>query len=123
MRLLHSRNSWHYSMGGQPTVDFCLWILQVDGLRVPPFDQHPDGDGSLRAVGLTAEDWQSWLLRVCNHEQNEREAQDYQKRILEEYLKVPVDFTESEKQRFGEHLRAEFIEATKDGKELSESDK
>lgn len=66
MRLLHSRNSWHYRQGSDPTVDFCLWVLQVDGLHVPPFDQHPEGDGSLRALGLTALDWETWFLRVLD---------------------------------------------------------
>jgi hypothetical protein len=47
-------------------VDFCIWVLEVDGLHVPPFDQHPEGDGSLRAAGLDAEAWQSWLTRVVN---------------------------------------------------------
>lgn len=66
MRLLHSRNSWTFSGGFNMTVDFCIWVLEVDGLYVPPFDQHPEGDGSLRAAGLDAEAWQSWLMRVVN---------------------------------------------------------
>src|SRR5260370_11614262 len=66
MRLLHSRDSWTFSGGFNMTVDFCIWVLEVDGLHVPPFDQHPEGDGSLRAAGLDAEAWQSWLMRVVN---------------------------------------------------------
>src|SRR5690348_7353664 len=70
MHFLHSRNPWSYCLGFNTVVDFCIWALEVDGLHVPPFDLHPDGDGSLRAAGLTAEDWQSWLLRVINRERS-----------------------------------------------------
>jgi len=66
MRLLHSRSSWTFSGGFDMMVDFCIWVLEVDGLHVPPFDQHPEGDGSLRATGLDAQGWQSWLMRVVN---------------------------------------------------------
>src|SRR5258708_5633386 len=47
-------------------VDLCIWVVEVDGVDVPPFDQHPEGDGSLSAAGLDAEAWQSWLMRVVN---------------------------------------------------------
>lgn len=45
-------------------VDFCVWILVVDGLQVTPFDRHPHGDGSLRALGLTQQSWRAWGARV-----------------------------------------------------------
>lgn len=32
-------------------VGFCIWALLVDGLHVPPFEHHADGDGTLRAAG------------------------------------------------------------------------
>lgn len=70
MHLLHSHNAWSYRMSFDIMVDFCIWTLQIDGLHVPPFDQHPDGDSSLRAAGLTGEDWQAWLLQVL-HQQDE----------------------------------------------------
>src|SRR5437764_494196 len=43
---------------------FCVWVLRRDGLLVPPFDRHQDGDGALRAAGLTAEDWSAWFAAV-----------------------------------------------------------
>ncbi len=49
---------------GSP-IDFCIWVLEQDGLRVPPFDQHPAGDGSLQANGLTPEEWRSWLTKTA----------------------------------------------------------
>jgi hypothetical protein len=45
-------------------INFCVWVLQRDGLAVPPFDQHPSGDGSLQAVGLDAELWLSWFTET-----------------------------------------------------------
>ena len=79
MRLLYSRDDWSFAGDFlEPSLDFCLWVLQVDGLRVPPFDQHPDGDGSLRAIGLTAENWQAWFLRVIDPEQRERDVKHLQ---------------------------------------------
>ena len=74
MRLLHSRNSWTFSYGFNMMVDFCTWVLEVDGLHVPPFDQHSEGDGSLRAAGLDAEAWQSWLMRVVNLQYEQQQA-------------------------------------------------
>lgn len=72
MRLLHSRNSWSYSHGFQMGVDFCIWVLLADGLRVPPFDQHDDGDGSLRALGFNAANWRAWLANVAQRHDDAR---------------------------------------------------
>lgn len=88
MRLLHSRNAWGYSQGSNPAVDFCIWVLQVDGLHVPPFDQHPDGDGSLRTLGLTEASWQTWFLRALDPVQSKRDVEQLQQLHLAEYLKI-----------------------------------
>ena len=32
---------WHYSLGPDPFLDFCVWALERDGLR-PPFARHRD---------------------------------------------------------------------------------
>lgn len=88
MHLLHSRHSWHYRQGSHPTVDFCLWVLQVDGLHVPPFDQHPEGDGSLRALGLTEDAWQTWFLRVLDPVQSKQDVEQVRQLHLAEYLKI-----------------------------------
>ncbi len=88
MRLLHSPHSWHYRQGSDPTVDFCLWTLEVDGLHVSPFDQHPEGDGSLRALGLTEESWQTWFLRTLDPVQSQQDREQMRQRHLAEYLKI-----------------------------------
>src|SRR5579875_2453709 len=45
-------------------INFCVWVLQRDGLAVPPFDRHPPGDGSLQAVGLDTRLWLSWFTET-----------------------------------------------------------
>ncbi len=55
---------WHWSIDVDGGVGFCIWVLGVDGLRVPPFEHHPEGDGTLRLAGLTGAAWQAWLYRV-----------------------------------------------------------
>ncbi len=84
MRLpLVSRN-WHYVLGFDSEVDFCFWILERDGLRLPPFDRHADGDGLLRAAGLDAASWYSWLERVIG-------AFDARRKALRASIKSPAE--------------------------------
>jgi hypothetical protein len=55
-------DSWTFSIGGDPDINFCVWILLGDGLHVPPFDAHDAGDAGLRAVGLTESNWREWFV-------------------------------------------------------------
>jgi hypothetical protein len=64
MRSLFSTDPWLWSYGFESTIDFCVWALETDGLRVPPFDQHPDGNGELRLRGLTAAAREAWFREV-----------------------------------------------------------
>src|SRR5579884_2820571 len=91
MRLLYARDSWFYRMGFDLMIDFCVWVLEMDGLQVIPFDQHPDGDGSLRAAGMTAEDWQVWFLQMIR--QREEFQQALQRRAPTDPLNLPADRT------------------------------
>jgi len=61
-----SSDRWSWSSYVERPVDFCVHALQRDGLRVRPFDQHPDGDRSLRDAGLDAWIWQTWLTTVID---------------------------------------------------------
>lgn len=45
-------------------VDFCTWVLEVDGLQIPPFDKHQGGNRALRERGMDAGSWQTWIRRV-----------------------------------------------------------
>lgn len=51
--------------GTNDAIDFCIWVLEQDGLQVPPFDQHPEGDRALRSLLLSATDWQQWVTKVA----------------------------------------------------------
>ena len=64
LKLLRSPWSLSLDTGGQ--IGFCLWVLQLDGLRVAPYDRHPDSDGALRALGMTEESWRAWHDRVLS---------------------------------------------------------
>jgi hypothetical protein len=55
---------WNCHMDVNSHVDFCIWILEIDGLSVPPFNLHPEGDRTLQNHGLNAESWQAWLAKV-----------------------------------------------------------
>lgn len=58
------QNSWSYDEDFNLKIDFCIWVLKVDGLHVPPFDKHSEGNRVLTNLGLEAEAWHSWLLKV-----------------------------------------------------------
>ncbi|MBE9010056.1 hypothetical protein IQ250_07540 [Pseudanabaenaceae cyanobacterium LEGE 13415] len=56
-----------FSHGYDRDIDFFVWVLEIDGLQVSPFNQHPDGDRSLRSRGITADGWQAWLTNTIRH--------------------------------------------------------
>lgn len=59
-----STDNWSWSSDAFPPLWFCVRALVCDGLHVPPFDRHPDGDGRLRALGLDADVWHAWVAGV-----------------------------------------------------------
>lgn len=62
--LLGSADSWSWSADAFPPVSFCVRALVLDGMTVPPFDRHVEGNGRLREIGLDTETWLSWLASV-----------------------------------------------------------
>lgn len=62
--LMSQEPPWALKESFSPEIDFCIWVLEGDGLRVPPFDRHAEGDGSLRARSMNAPAWQSWVTRI-----------------------------------------------------------
>lgn len=68
MFLAGSADRWHWSEDAFPPVAFCVHALLHDGLKVSPLDQHPDGDGSLRELGLDALTWRQWLASVLGQQ-------------------------------------------------------
>lgn len=57
-------DQWYWGEDAFPPIAFCVRVLVLDGLVVPPFDQHPDGDGRLRRLGLDAGMWREWIASV-----------------------------------------------------------
>lgn len=65
---------WHWTESYSVAVGFAVWILQRDGLPVPPFDAHPQGDAELQSVGLNGSDWSAWLAMIVGIEDQAGEA-------------------------------------------------
>lgn len=59
-----STPQWIIHSGFSSSVDFCIWVLEVDGLRVPLFDRHIQGNRKLQDKGMDAQSWSKWFLRV-----------------------------------------------------------
>jgi hypothetical protein len=55
---------WYWAEDAFPPVAFCVRALVVDGLSVPPFDRHDEGDGRLRQLGLDADLWRDWVAAI-----------------------------------------------------------
>ena len=68
MFLADSTDQWYWSEVVFPPLDFCVHVLLRDGLRIAPFDQHIDGDGSLRELGLDADVWHRWVVTVIERQ-------------------------------------------------------
>jgi hypothetical protein len=60
----NAENAWKIVIGFHPSVDFCVWLLEADGLRVSPFDLHDEQDGPLQRVGLDAGTWTELFTNV-----------------------------------------------------------
>jgi hypothetical protein len=64
MQAVNATIAWHWSEDAFAPANFCVLALVRDGLRVPPFDQHADGDGALRTLGLDQNGWLEWVKAV-----------------------------------------------------------
>lgn len=76
---------WFCSYGLDLNIDFCFWILEVDGLHVPPFTHHAEGNGALRALGMDATSWLTWTQNVIQqHDQQKYTTQRESVRLTNE---------------------------------------
>lgn len=66
MFLVGSSDHWSWEEDAFPPVAFCVQALVQDGLLVPPFERHADGDGRLRALGLDAAVWREWVISTLH---------------------------------------------------------
>lgn len=64
MFLRGSVDRWAWYEDVFPPLDFCVYALIRDGLQVAPFDQHADGDGMPRELGLDADVWRHWIVAM-----------------------------------------------------------
>lgn len=54
-------NRWTFVLSTRMDIDFAVWALVQDGLRVSPFDSHAEGNGELRTRGLDEIGWVAWV--------------------------------------------------------------
>jgi hypothetical protein len=68
-RIFADKNKYNYwQMTFNRSVDFAIWVLERDGLHVPPFTAYPSllGNNLLTDAGLTPAGWQDWFGAVLN---------------------------------------------------------
>jgi hypothetical protein len=61
---LGSSNRWMINIESGEYLNFCVWILIQDGLKIPPFDSHLEGSRELQNLGLNSENWWVWFKRI-----------------------------------------------------------
>lgn len=63
----------HIRIGSSSLIDFAFWVLINDGLRVPPFDKHTQGNHQLQNCGINAQSWLNWLKLILIRHDNRLE--------------------------------------------------
>jgi hypothetical protein len=58
---IEARQPWGLNSSCNPNIDFCVWVLQFDGIHISPFDHHKVGNQRLQQVGLDERAWYTWL--------------------------------------------------------------
>lgn len=91
MQTTGSESSWLFRYDYSPMIDFCFWILEKDGLKVPPFNAHLSGDDTLRQVGLQASSWVEWLKEVVNAHEHQRQALQSNQGLLPQGMQIMSD--------------------------------
>jgi hypothetical protein len=61
---LSNSDRWMIGIDSGGYLNFCVWTLIQDGLKIPPFDCHPEGSRELRNLGLNSENWWVWFKRI-----------------------------------------------------------
>ena|SRR5437867_4002035 len=105
-------DSWTLSIGGDPDVEFCMWVLLRDGLHVPPFEAHEDGDRALRAVGLTESNWREWFestVRAATHWQESVRADPFAIRPEDDEQQSPLAGTAAGRWPTQDLIRVELL--------------
>lgn len=87
-------DSWTFSIGGDPDVNFCVWVLVSDGLHAHAFDVHDDGDRGLRAVDLTEASWRAWFESTVSTATDRQESVRADPRAIPSENDERMDFSE-----------------------------
>ena len=74
MHQVGTTDPWLFRYGFNMMVDFCVWVLEQDGLQVDPFNAHPEGDRTLRSAGLQAQEWRLWTDKVVQLQHQQAQA-------------------------------------------------
>ncbi len=61
---MFQRRPLPWSLEEYRPLSFSVAVLVEDGLRVAPFDRHPDGSAQLRAIGLDRSGWLAWFHAI-----------------------------------------------------------
>jgi hypothetical protein len=64
MMNLSNSDRWIIGIESGGHLNFCVWILMQDGLKISPFDCHPEGSRELRNLGLNSQNWWLWFNRI-----------------------------------------------------------
>src|SRR5579884_2765472 len=59
-----SSDQWGFSLGDPMGINFAVWVLEVDGMTVGPFNRHGEGNGELRALGQDQTGWKAWVAAM-----------------------------------------------------------
>ncbi|MBO0789669.1 MAG: hypothetical protein J2P36_01795 [Ktedonobacteraceae bacterium] len=63
------QNPWTLRRDISVAVNFGVWVLEKEGLHVPPFDVHARGNGFLDRAGFQKEQWQEWIAHIVNRQE------------------------------------------------------
>lgn len=64
------QQEWSLNSCYNRNIDFCVWVLQVAGLQVSPFNYHNFSNQVLQQAGLDAQAWLTWLTLVVATQDN-----------------------------------------------------
>ena len=93
---LGTENPWLYQQGFNRVVDLCVWVLEKDGLQIPPFSTHPDGDGMLRKAGIQVSEWQSWITKIVDLQSQQTQILQQQARSHQGQAAMPTFLPEAQ---------------------------
>jgi len=65
-----------------PGLDFAVWTLLHDGLRIPPFDRHFPASDDAAAGGVTPDGWRAWVVDLAEWAEGHPNVQPHAEDII-----------------------------------------